>query len=91
MIGVEPLVKIQFLDGQGLSKTQIARRLGVDRKTVRKCLARNVKDFDKHRTQSSEVWQSTPVTDEQKKVFATLQVEPPPRYLSVAVAKGAGA
>ena len=44
-----------------------------------------------HRTQSGEVWQSTPVTDEQKKVFATLQVEPPPRYLSVAVAKGTGA
>ena len=44
-----------------------------------------------HRTQSGEVWQSTPVTDEQKGIFSALQVEPPPRYLSVAVAEGAGA
>ncbi len=49
MIGVELLVEIQFLDRQGLNKTQIARRLGVDRKTVRKCLAQDIKDFDKDR------------------------------------------
>lgn len=49
MIGVELLVEIQFLARQGLSKTQIARRLGVDRKTVRKCLAQDVRDFDKNR------------------------------------------
>jgi len=31
-------VQIRYLGRQGLSKTQIARRLGVDRKTVRKYL-----------------------------------------------------
>lgn len=44
-----------------------------------------------HRTQSGEVRQSTPITEEQKKVFTALRVEPPPRYLSVTVTKGAGA
>lgn len=49
MIGVELLVEIQFLARQGLNKTQIARRLGVDRKTVRKSLAQDISDFDKSR------------------------------------------
>jgi hypothetical protein len=50
LIGVELLVEIQFLDRQDLNKTQIARSLrGVDRKTVRKCLAQDIKDFDKDR------------------------------------------
>ena len=44
-----------------------------------------------HRTQSGEVWQSTPVTDEQKRIFTALQVDPPPRYLSIALPKSAGA
>ena len=44
-----------------------------------------------HRTQSGEVWQTTPVTEEQKAIFSALQAEPPPRYLSIAVQKGTGA
>ncbi len=48
MIGVELLVEIQFLARQGLNKTQIARRLGVDRKTVRKSLALDVDEFVKN-------------------------------------------
>jgi transposase len=40
-----------------------------------------------HRTQSGEVRQSTALTEDQKKVFAALQVEPPPRYLSVTTVK----
>lgn len=48
MIGVELLVEIQFLARQGLNKSQIARRLGVDRKTVRKCLALDVDEFVKN-------------------------------------------
>lgn len=47
MIGVELLVEIQFLARQGLNKSQIARRLGVDRKTVRKYLAQDVDEFVK--------------------------------------------
>jgi len=40
-----------------------------------------------HRTQSGEVRQSTPVTDDQKQIFAATQVDLPPRYLSVTTAK----
>jgi transposase len=40
-----------------------------------------------HRTQSGEVRQSKALTEEQKKAFAALQVQPPPRYLSVTTAK----
>jgi len=45
LIGVELLVEIQFLARQGLNKTQIARRLGVDRKTVPKYLTLDVDDL----------------------------------------------
>jgi predicted transcriptional regulator len=45
MIGVEALVEIQYLDRQGLNKTQIARRLGIDRKTVRKYVNQDAKTF----------------------------------------------
>ena len=36
-----------------------------------------------HRTQSGEVWQTTPLTQEQKALMQALEIEPPPRYLSV--------
>jgi hypothetical protein len=29
------------------------------------------------------VWQTTPLTPEQKELLSTLQAEPPPRYLSI--------
>ena len=38
MIGVELMIEIRYLDRQGLSKSQIARRLGLSRTTVRKYL-----------------------------------------------------
>jgi len=43
-------VEIQFLARQGLNKSQIARRLGVDRKTLRKYLALDVDEFVKKPT-----------------------------------------
>ncbi|HPT61973.1 MAG TPA: IS21 family transposase [Bacillota bacterium] len=46
MIGVELFVEIKYLDRQGLNKTQIADRLGIDRKTVRKYVNQNVKSFE---------------------------------------------
>ena len=36
-----------------------------------------------HRTGGSEVWQTTPLTPEQKELLSTLQTDPPPRYLSI--------
>jgi len=39
MLGVERVVEMQYLARQGLNKVQISRRLGIDRKTVRKHLA----------------------------------------------------
>jgi DNA-binding NtrC family response regulator len=50
LIGVELLVEIQFLARQGVNKSQIARRLGVDRKTVRKYLAQDADEFVKKPT-----------------------------------------
>ena len=44
-----------------------------------------------YRTESAEVRQSTPLNEEQRKVFAALNAEPPPRYLSVSTAKHPGA
>lgn len=38
MIASKTVMEIHYLDSQGLNKTQIARRLGIDRKTVRKYL-----------------------------------------------------
>ena len=46
MIGVELFVEIKYLDRQGLNKTQIADRLGIDRKTVRKYVNQDVKSFE---------------------------------------------
>lgn len=46
MIGVETLVEIHYLDRQGLNKTQIAKRLGIDRKTVRKYLKLGAEGLD---------------------------------------------
>ncbi len=42
MIGVESVLEIQFLKRQGLNNTQVARRVGVDRKTVRKYLNQGI-------------------------------------------------
>lgn len=53
MIGVEQLVEIRFLERQGLNKTQIARRLSVDRKTVRKYLSKDVGVLDARDKRSS--------------------------------------
>ncbi|MCL4515692.1 MAG: IS1634 family transposase [Firmicutes bacterium] len=36
-----------------------------------------------HRTHSGEVWQTNPADAEQKKLFETLQLKPPPRYYSI--------
>lgn len=46
MIGVEKLVEIRYLQRQGLNVSQIARRLGLDRKTVRKYLLQLQKGLD---------------------------------------------
>jgi transposase len=63
LIGVELLVEIQFLARQGLNKTQIARRLGVDRKTVRKSLALDVDEFVKRtRPNGRRFWTPTSAT-----------------------------
>ncbi len=43
-----------------------------------------------HRTESGEVRQTTPLSEEQRRFFAALQVEPPPRYLSVSTVKRSG-
>ena len=44
-----------------------------------------------HRTGGSEVWQTTPLTPEQKELLSTLQTDPPPRYLSIKAPRAAKA
>jgi hypothetical protein len=44
-----------------------------------------------HRTAAGEVWQTTPLSEAQRKLFAALRAEPPPRYLSVSASGRPGA
>ena len=55
MIGVELFVEIKYLDRQGLNKTQIADRLGIDRKTVRKYVNQDVKSFEQESSKQRSI------------------------------------